>query len=261
MPPSAPRTGDRPVLALNACEERLQIVLGGRDGLLLHQEWTAPGKAMSVLGPALEQGLERLGLAPADLAGVACVRGPGSFTGIRIVLSTALGLLAGRGVPMAGLDYLPLLARSAAPFAHGSLAVLTYARKGLAYAQTFSLPSGEPLTGLVVRRAEQLAELIQDMPAPALCLGSALRRDPLLLEELTAFGCSPLPPELDQPSAETLLAASLNAAYTAEPVPPLYVRASDAEENLPSIARQRGISTEEANRILSGTSADTRSLR
>lgn len=240
----------RPVLVLNACEERLQIVLGSRDRLLLHQEWIVPGKAMSVLGPAVEQALDRLNLAPTDLAGVACVRGPGSFTGIRIVLSTALGFQAGCGVPLAGLNYLPLLARTAAPLLRGSLIVLTYARKGLAYAQAFALPSCEPLSELAVRQPAQAAEFAATLPSPRLCVGSALRRDPHLLELLSAQECEILPSMLDHPSAEPLLSAALEALYVAEPIEPLYVRASDAEDNLPELARQRGLTPEEAHRLL-----------
>lgn len=250
MPPDNQGLGARPVLVLNACEERLQIVLGSRDRLLVQQEWIVPGKAMSVLGPAVEQALERLSLAPADLAGVACVRGPGSFTGIRIVLSTALGFQAGCGVPLAGLDYLPLLARTAAPLLRGSLIVLTYARKGLAYVQAFAMPSCEPLLDLTVCQPAQAAELIATLPAPRLCVGSALRRDPHLLELLSPPKCEILPPMLDHPSAEAVLSSALNALYTAEPIEPLYVRASDAEDNLPEFARQRGLTPDEAHRLL-----------
>lgn len=250
---------DRPVLALNACEDRLQIVLGNRGGLLLHQEWTVPGKAMAVLGAALEQGLELLGIAPADLAGIACVRGPGSFTGIRVALSMAYGLMAGCGAPLAGLDLLPLLARSAAPLHQGSLAVLTHARKGLAYVQTFALPSMEPLSDLSVCRTELAAEQAGPLPGPRLCLGSALRRDPLLPERLAGLGFITLPAELDHPSAEALLSAALDAPYAARPVEPLYVRASDAEDNLPTFAHQRGLTPEEARRILDGFPATSTS--
>jgi len=278
-PPEPAGPDQRPVLVLNACEERLQIVLGRQGALLLHQEWAVPGRAMGVLGPALKQGLELLGIRPGDLAGVACVRGPGSFTGIRIVLSTALGLMDGCGVPLAGLDYLPLLARSAAPFAplaslgHGSLVVLTYARRGLSYVQGFDLPSREPLSELCVCRPEQAVELAASLPGPRFCLGSALRRDagptgPAgltglagLAELLTGKGCEILPPQLDHPTAWALLAAALEAPCAASAVEPLYVRPSDAEENLPEIARQRGMSPAEARRALSDAFADQHSPR
>jgi tRNA threonylcarbamoyl adenosine modification protein YeaZ len=250
MHPNKQGLDARPVLVLNTCEERLQIVLGSSERLLLHQEWIVPSRTMGVLGPAVEQALKLLELAPTDLAGMACVRGPGSFTGIRIALSTALGFQAGCGVPLAGLDYLPLLARSAAPLRQGALTVLTYARKGLVYAQTFALPSCESLSDLAVLRPEQAAELIAALPPPRLCMGSALRRIPQLLELLNARECEILPSVLDHPSAEALLSTALEAPYAAEPVVPLYVRASDAEDNLPTFARQRGLTPEEARRLL-----------
>ncbi len=250
MHPDSRGLGSRPILVLNTCEERLQITLGGRGGLLLHQEWIVPSGTMGILGPAVEQAFKLLDLTPADLAGLACVRGPGSFTGIRIALSTALGFQAGCGVPLAGLDYLPLLARSAAPLRRGSLTMLTYARKGLVYAQSFALPSCHSLSDLTVFDPEQAAAHIATLPSPRLCAGSALRRVPQLTELLDPQKCELLPSVLDRPSAEALLAAALEATYTAEPVAPLYVRASDAEDNLPTFARQRGLAPEEARRLL-----------
>ena len=56
--------------------------------------------------------LEKADVAASDLAGVAVSSGPGSFTGLRIGISTALGITAALGIPIVGVETLP--ARAAA---------------------------------------------------------------------------------------------------------------------------------------------------
>jgi len=210
----------RPVLVLDACEETLQV-LAGQDGprpqVLWHERWQAQGRSMGLLGPALEHGLQRLGLAVADLGGIAVVRGPGSFTGLRIVLSTALGLsLGGGGVPLAGLDHLPLLAAGAAPFCPENcrtLAVLTYARRGLVYFQAFDPAAAAPLGGLRLLTEEAAAAELAALGGrglPVTAVGSALRRPDMAraLQDL-APRCRVLPQTLDEAGPSALLAAAL----------------------------------------------------
>ncbi|MEE8110601.1 MAG: tRNA (adenosine(37)-N6)-threonylcarbamoyltransferase complex dimerization subunit type 1 TsaB [bacterium] len=45
-------------------------------------------------------------LEPRDLAGVAVSAGPGSFTGLRIAIGTALGMVAALGIPIVGVETL-----------------------------------------------------------------------------------------------------------------------------------------------------------
>jgi tRNA threonylcarbamoyladenosine biosynthesis protein TsaB len=76
-----------------------------RDG----QELSArrmPGARGDVLPDLLAQCLSEAALVPTDIDEVACGVGPGSFTGIRIALSTALGFAFRRGLPVVGVSSL-----------------------------------------------------------------------------------------------------------------------------------------------------------
>jgi tRNA threonylcarbamoyladenosine biosynthesis protein TsaB len=87
--------------------------------------------------PLVEQLLAQLGIGAADLDLVVCSVGPGSFTGIRIGLATALGISHGRGVPVVGVSTLDAIARSWA--AHdGDVYPVIDARKGKIYFARFS---------------------------------------------------------------------------------------------------------------------------
>ena len=55
-----------------------------------------------------------------------------------------------------------------------------------------------------------------------------------------------LGPEYDSPRPAALMAAAASASYGFAPVEPLYLRPSDAEENLDAIAAHRGLTRHDA---------------
>lgn len=239
----------------------MQFVLGARGetgAAHLHaQEWTVPGKAMQHLAPAIEHALCRLGASPEAVTAVACVRGPGSFTGLRLTLATAIGLSRALGIPLAGMDYLPLLAAApAATCSGGSLWVLTHARREQVYVQGF-VPAPDSLMPESMGPAQsahlsELPGLLAQAPLPTRLLGSGVRRNLAGLNALLAGPDAPLvlPPHLDHPAPSLLLACAASLPLSLEPIEPLYIRASDAEENLADIARGRGLSLDQARHIL-----------
>lgn len=242
-------------LALNAAEGRLQLVLGDAQGTVLHgQEYDAPGRAMPLLAPALAHAFSTLGLnLPAlkqRLAGIACVRGPGNFTGLRLSLSTALGLGRALDVPLAGVEYLPLLAAGPISFfpehSWQSTWVATHARQGEVYLQGFTsfdeaADSPAPLAPPVVLPVAQAAKLLHESPGPCALLGGGIRRHhEAFLPCLQRHDVHLMPPFWDQPHLPLLLRHALLAQYDEQAVAPLYLRVSDAEENLAQIARKQG---------------------
>jgi tRNA threonylcarbamoyl adenosine modification protein YeaZ len=163
------------LLVLNAAESLLHIIIARREADGTHtrlcaQSWHAPAQGAEILTPALDDALQRLRIAPHDIGRIAAVRGPGSFTGLRLVLATASGLARATGALQAGLDYLPLLAASALqaipaealedpspqnapPIAAFSrrVWVLTHARRNLVHLQGFqaeALGPVEDMSGL-----------------------------------------------------------------------------------------------------------------
>ncbi|MGE4469112.1 MAG: tRNA (adenosine(37)-N6)-threonylcarbamoyltransferase complex dimerization subunit type 1 TsaB [Desulfovibrio sp.] len=249
-------------LAINGAEERLQLALGTpgtadapEARLLAAQEWTVPGQSVRFLAPSLQAMLRALGRDPRDVARIACVRGPGSFTGLRLSLALAAGLSAVHGQLQAGMDHLPLLARRAAPLLAGPLAVITHSRRRQVYVQCFdnqSTPLGPPTSGTLEDAAGQLQTLARQQNAVFL-LGSGLRRNQAFFEDLAArLPLRDLGPQWDAPSPQDLLdtACAPDLEYSTNPVAPLYMRPSDAEENLDAIARQRGLEPAQAREML-----------
>lgn len=243
-------------LALAGAEERLQLALGEPADhgwtLLASREWTVPGQSLRFLAPGLAQTLDGFGITASAIGRIACVRGPGSFTGLRLLLAAAHGISAGTGAMLAGIDHLPLLAAGPGPLLNTTLHVLTYARRGLVYLQSFRTPSLEPLAPLAACSLADAADRMTAMAAPAHLMGSALRKNAAFFDDFAASapGITLLPARWDTPSPEQLLAAAMKADYTAGPVEPVYARPSDAETNLPHIARKRGLDPDDAARQL-----------
>jgi tRNA threonylcarbamoyladenosine biosynthesis protein TsaB len=86
--------------------------------------------------PLVDRLFEELGMTAADLELLVCSLGPGSFTGIRIGLATALGIAEGRGIPVEGVSTLDALAKPWESHA-GDVFPVIDARKGKIYAARF----------------------------------------------------------------------------------------------------------------------------
>lgn len=253
-------------LVLNGAEARLQIVCGHGAELVFSQEWFTPRHGMQVLVPALVDALHRTGLTLAAIGRIAVVRGPGSFTGLRLVLSTALGLSLPARLPMAGIGYMDALAADAAALRPcDNIWCITHARRGLVHMQGFTsryngpvcaLPraSGEsgapaaqsednalvPLCPPLSATLEEAAQRILAHEGDTVLTGSGVRKNSAFFAE-HLFDATVLPPRFDHPAPETLLTLAHTATYGHDPVEPLYIRPCDAEENLDSIASAKGL--------------------
>ena len=84
-------------------------VLDGAGSVRFSAEATAERHSSHVL-PLCAEALRAVAIAPADLAGIACGGGPGSFTGLRVGLSTVKGLALPTGVPLYVVSSLHALA-------------------------------------------------------------------------------------------------------------------------------------------------------
>ena len=152
------------ILALESSAKAASAALA-RDGALLDMEFQNAGLTHSrTLLPMAEAVLQRAGCGIRDLDAVAVAHGPGSFTGIRIGVSTAKGLCWGAEKPAIGVSTLEAMAWNAVDAGAGERLICCAmdARRSQVYNALFSLDRGKPLR-LCADRAIGLAELAAEL--------------------------------------------------------------------------------------------------
>jgi len=144
------------ILAVDTATKSCSVALVD-NGVLSAELTVATGETHSKhLMRTIEMVLERSGHVLSDLEGFAVIRGPGSFTGIRIGISTVKGLAMALGKPVVGISSLDALAaQSASP---GFLICpFLDARKREVYFSRYRLVDGE----LQSEVAEQVASPVR----------------------------------------------------------------------------------------------------
>lgn len=102
--------------------------------------------------PLIDTWMRQAELSLEELDGIAVTIGPGSFTGLRIGISTAKGLAQGLGKPLVGTPTLDVLALNLAG-ASGLICPILDARKGEVYTAVYCSPA----PNLVLRFTNHLA--------------------------------------------------------------------------------------------------------
>jgi tRNA threonylcarbamoyladenosine biosynthesis protein TsaB len=145
------------LIALATATRHGGAALFENGGPVARREILPPETGGARLLSAARECLEECGLGWADLTAVAVALGPGSFTGIRVGLATALGLVEALGLKLVGVGSLDCIARGAGGEIPASETVCTTlpAGTGLLYAQLFR--GGAPLGACGLVSAQGLA--------------------------------------------------------------------------------------------------------
>jgi tRNA threonylcarbamoyladenosine biosynthesis protein TsaB len=146
------------VLALDAGSPVVSVAVG-HGGEVLAAGAVAMQHSSTQLLALVAEVLEAAAALPADLAGVVALAGPGSFTGLRVGLATALGLVQGLGVRAQAVPTLAALAAASEAPQGGLVIAAVDALRGEWSAQAFrAAPVPEPLGEMQLVPAGELLE-------------------------------------------------------------------------------------------------------
>ena len=210
--------------------------------VLAHADHLCRRRANVELVGTIEQALEQAHKRWEDVGAVLVGRGPGSFTGVRIGISTAKGLACGANIPLHGTSTLDACAWvSWAAGVRGRVGVVADAMRGEVYPGLYDLDDvgAHRLFDRerVVKAAEAAATWAAEPYAGELVLtGDGLKRYGKLFDE--AGLVRRVDEALWHPTGEGLLLAAASPERYGEDesgdpalVLPIYTRLSDAEEN------------------------------
>ncbi len=133
------------ILALEASAKAASCCVC-RDEFLLAQSYQHSGLTHSrTLLPMVEDMLKNSELSLDGMDLIAVANGPGSFTGLRIGVSTAKGLAWGKGLPCAGCSTLEAMAWNLAHLEGADICCAMDARRSQVYAARFVIEGGKPV--------------------------------------------------------------------------------------------------------------------
>jgi tRNA threonylcarbamoyladenosine biosynthesis protein TsaB len=168
-----------------------------------------------------------------NLDGWAISLGPGSFTGLRIGVSTAKGLAFATGKPLAGVPTLDVLA-SQIPFTSHLICPILDARKKEVYTAFYRYGEGDSLKRMSAYMAIQPEDLAKRIEEPTIFLGNGVKAYGEFLRSalLSLVIFPPAPLYLSHGSTVAKLGSELlekGESLDISAFIPIYVRASEAE--------------------------------
>ena len=97
------------LLAIDTATRIPSLALYDGERVVAEETWRSANGHTVELVPSLVRMLERQGVSPSELRGIAVALGPGSFTGLRIGLGMAKGLALTLDIPLMGIPTLDAL--------------------------------------------------------------------------------------------------------------------------------------------------------
>ena len=218
------------ILVFDTASAVISLALSGPEGAHFLESDTGMRHAEVLLDMA-DSLLHAAGLGARDLELTGCMRGPGSFTGLRIGFAAAKALSLSLGIPLVSIPTLDCMAASLA--AQPGLAVpVIDAKQGRFFAALYR--RGERLSPYLDESPDSLAARLAETGDPILLTGPDA---PLLKARLGSFGDRVAVDSAHRQGRARELLEAVRAGYPANGADgpddgPLYLRKSDAELKL-----------------------------
>ena len=218
------------ILAFESSAKSASVALV-KDGALLSQYSQCSALTHSrTLLPMAEDMLKNAEVKLSEVDLIAVAHGPGSFTGIRIGVSTVKGLSWAADKPCVGVSTLEAMAWHGL-MAGGYVCPVMDARRQQVYNALFKIEDGKPqrITDDRPIALAQLADEVRSLNAPVLLVGDGAALTEKFFRE-NSVPCRIAPENLRWQSAwGVAMAASDKQPGTSETLLPVYLRLSQAE--------------------------------
>ena len=223
------------ILAVDTATTSCSVAIVDQTSLLLEFTIDREETHSKHLMDMIKEALRMSGLNFYDLDGFAVTRGPGSFTGLRIGISTIKGLAAASEKPVVGVSSLETLALQVS-YSRDLICPILDARKGEVYFSRYKFIGGH-LKKQTKERVATPDKAVDDLNESCLFVGNgALLYKEMILESMGEFA-SFAPTTQNTIRASTIAYLSMakfenNDTDDIKKILPHYIRKSDAELNL-----------------------------
>lgn len=223
------------VLGIDAATPIASVGLIRNGGVLAEQSGgTAASHAENLL-PLIHRVLDQAHVSLPEIAGLGVTIGPGTFSGLRIALSTTKGLAYALSQQIAGVSTLLTLAHAVTHWT-GRLCVVLDARKREVYAACFARGADGHITRLTDDMVLSPEELTNHIIGPCLFVGDGVERYGEIIrahcESQTEFlPLAAVPPRGSIVARLAWMRFKQGDCDDASQLVPRYIRRSDAERN------------------------------
>ena len=99
------------ILSIESSTDFCSVAVSDETTVVAHKEISQPRSHASMLAPIIDEVIKEAGITIKELSAVAVSEGPGSYTGLRVGLSTAKGICFGAKIPLIAINTLAILAQ------------------------------------------------------------------------------------------------------------------------------------------------------
>ena len=161
------------ILAVDTSTTSCSVAVADKDSLLAEATIVREQTHSKHLMDMVDKVVSFSGLTISELDGFAVTRGPGTFTGLRIGISTIKGLAVASGKPVVGISSLEALAKQCT-FASYLICPLIDARKGEVYFARYRF-SGGVLKKVIGEGVLPPGDAVSDINEPSLFVGNGAK--------------------------------------------------------------------------------------
>ncbi|MEN6521850.1 MAG: tRNA (adenosine(37)-N6)-threonylcarbamoyltransferase complex dimerization subunit type 1 TsaB [Armatimonadota bacterium] len=181
-------------LAIDTSGDIAGLALATESNILAELSFRQKMDLLKRLVPNIDRVLADTGKSRAELDGIIISLGPGSFTGLRIGMTTAKSIAQVLGKPVAGVPTLDVLAEGASAACPRSVATLIHARPGDVFWAFYRWEDGKLLKTVedTASTVEEMIEVAEKESSVVFCGDGAERNREVLA---SAFGEGSILPE------------------------------------------------------------------
>ncbi len=224
------------ILAIDTSTKNYSLALAAQDKLLASQHVHLNNVLVDSMIPGLEKILFLSKLTLADIGCLVVGLGPGSFTSLRVGISSVKALGWSLNIPIVGVSSLDAIAANVGEKLTSSVAVIVDARRQMVFSNVYQIEQGQPKA----KRNYLLgspAELLKTITTDTLWVGDGIKLYRDMIEQAAAangWRATFAEEHLWAPQAEKLLVVARNAiehkVWTPpEKLTPLYLYPEDCQ--------------------------------